>query len=82
MWQIPTKEINNLLATEIDFLRRSAGSLYVGWTKSENQGRSQSRSGLRPSQTLESWVRILLEAWMKAFSVPVLSCVGSGLATG
>jgi hypothetical protein len=35
-------------------------------------------------RTLGSWVRILLEAWMSVYiySVLMLSCVGSGLATG
>jgi hypothetical protein len=52
-------------------------------------GRSQWSRGLRnetfsPVQTLRSWVRILLEAWMsvRVSSVFVLSCVGSGLTTG
>jgi hypothetical protein len=51
--------------------------------------RSQWERGLRaemssPAQTLGSWVRIPLEAWLSArvSSVFVLSCVGSGLATG
>jgi hypothetical protein len=37
-----------------------------------------------PVRTLGSWVRIPLEAWMFVwvYSVFVLSCVGSGLATG
>jgi hypothetical protein len=37
-----------------------------------------------PAQTLGSWVRILLEAWMSLLVsyVFVLSCVGGGLATG
>jgi hypothetical protein len=50
---------------------------------------SQWPCGLRhemssPARTLGSWVRIPLEAWMFVFvySVFVLSCVGSGLATG
>jgi hypothetical protein len=36
------------------------------------------------AQTLESRVRIPLEAWMCVYVYPVfvLSCVGSGLATG
>jgi hypothetical protein len=51
--------------------------------------RSQWPRGLRhemssPAPTLGSWVRIPLRAWMFAclYSVFVLSCVGSGLATG
>jgi hypothetical protein len=51
--------------------------------------RSQRPRGLRhePSssaRTLGSWVQIPLKAWMSAciYSVFVLSCVGSGLATG
>jgi hypothetical protein len=49
--------------------------------------RSQWPRGLRhemssPAWTLGSWVRIPLEAWMFAFIQFVLSCVGSGLATG
>jgi hypothetical protein len=50
---------------------------------------SQSRRGLRyglssPDQTLGSWVRIPLEAWMLVYVyfVFVLSCVGSGLGAG
>jgi hypothetical protein len=37
-----------------------------------------------PSQTLVSWVRMPLETWMSVcvYSVSVLSCVRSGLATG
>jgi hypothetical protein len=37
-----------------------------------------------PTWILGSWVRIPLEAWMFVcvYSVSVLSCVGSGLATG
>jgi hypothetical protein len=37
-----------------------------------------------PAWTLGSWVRIPLEAWMFVcvYSVLVLTCVGSGLATG
>jgi hypothetical protein len=37
-----------------------------------------------PARTLGSWVRISLEAWMTVYvySVFVLLCVGSGLATG
>jgi hypothetical protein len=35
-----------------------------------------------PAQTLGSWIRILVEAWMFAFILFALSCVGSGLATG
>jgi hypothetical protein len=35
-----------------------------------------------PAQTLKSCIRILLEALMSAFILFVLSCVGSGLATG
>jgi hypothetical protein len=37
-----------------------------------------------PAQTLRSWVRMPLEAWMFVcvYSVFVLFCVGSGLATG
>jgi hypothetical protein len=37
-----------------------------------------------PARTLGSWVRIPLEAWMFfcVYSVFVLSCVSSGLATG
>jgi hypothetical protein len=36
-----------------------------------------------PPRTLESWLRIPLEAWMSmcVYSVFVLSCVHSGLAT-
>jgi hypothetical protein len=36
------------------------------------------------TQTLESWVRIPLEAWIceSAFFCVVLSCVGRGLASG
>jgi hypothetical protein len=51
--------------------------------------RSQWSRGLRhemssPAQTLGSWVRITLEAWMsvRVSSVFVLSCVCSSLATG
>jgi hypothetical protein len=50
--------------------------------------RSQSPRGLRhelfsPAWTLGSWVRIPLKAWMfvYVYSMFVLSCVGSGLAT-
>jgi hypothetical protein len=37
-----------------------------------------------PAQTLGSWVRIPLEAWMcmRLFYLSVVLCVGSGLATG
>jgi hypothetical protein len=59
---------------------------YMGY---EGVSRSQWPRGLRhdmsPSaQTLESWVRILLKAWMFVcvYSVFVLSCVGSDLASG
>jgi hypothetical protein len=43
--------------------------------------------GMKPSslaRTLESWVRIPLKTWMSAclYSVCVVLCVGSGLATG
>jgi hypothetical protein len=51
--------------------------------------RSQWPPGLRhklssPAQTLGSWVRIPLEAWMYVcvYSVCVVLCVGSGLSTG
>jgi hypothetical protein len=51
--------------------------------------RSQWPSGLRheissPAQTLGSWVWIPLEGWMfvYVYSVFMLFCVGSGLATG
>jgi hypothetical protein len=52
-------------------------------------GQSQRPRGLvhemtSPSQTVGSWVRVTLVAWMsvRVSSVFVLSCVGSGLATG
>jgi hypothetical protein len=37
-----------------------------------------------PAQTLGSWVRIPLEAWMpvSVYSVFVLFCIGNGVATG
>jgi hypothetical protein len=51
--------------------------------------RSQWSRGLRhelfsPARTLKSWVGIPLEVWMflYVYSVSVLSCAGSGLATG
>jgi hypothetical protein len=54
-----------------------------------NKSRSQWPRGLRhemssPAWTLGSWVRIPLESWMFVCVcfVFVLSCVGSGLATG
>jgi hypothetical protein len=50
---------------------------------------SQWQRGLRqelslPAQTLGSWVRIPLEAWIsvRVSSARVLSCVGSGLPSG
>jgi hypothetical protein len=55
----------------------------------EARCRSQWPRGLRhelssSARTLGSWVRIPLEVWMSVcvYSVFVLSCVGSGLATG
>jgi hypothetical protein len=53
-------------------------------------GRSQWPQGLRhepssPTQTLGSWVRIPLGAWMYIYAficVYVVLCVGSDLATG
>jgi hypothetical protein len=58
-------------------------------TDKEFMCRSQRRRGLRhemssPPQTLGSCVRIPLEEWMSVsvYSEFVLSCVGSGLATG
>jgi hypothetical protein len=52
-------------------------------------GRSQWQRNLKHelsslARTLGSWVRIPLKAWMSVcvYSVFVLSCVGSGLATG
>jgi hypothetical protein len=54
-----------------------------------NFGRSQWPRGLRhkpssPARTLGSWVLIPLEAWKSVcvYSVCVVPCVGSGLATG
>jgi hypothetical protein len=51
--------------------------------------RSQWPRGLRhelssPARQLGSWVRITFEAWMSVcvYSVSVVLCVGSGLATG
>jgi hypothetical protein len=35
-----------------------------------------------PTRTLGSWIRIPLKAWMFAFILFVLYCVGSGLASG
>jgi hypothetical protein len=52
-------------------------------------GRAQWPRGLRhemssPAQTFRSWVRISVEAWVsvRVSSLFVLSCVGSGRATG
>jgi hypothetical protein len=61
----------------------------VIWVANQINCRSQWPRGLRhemssPAWTLGSWVRIPLEAWMFVcvYSVFVLSCVSSGLATG
>jgi hypothetical protein len=35
-----------------------------------------------PAQTLGSWVRIPLEAWMSVRDFSVLTCIGRGFATG
>jgi hypothetical protein len=36
VWQIPTREINKILATEMDVLRRSARHSRLGKIKNEN----------------------------------------------
>jgi hypothetical protein len=58
-------------------------------THTEHWGRSQWPRGLRhelssPPQTLGSWVRIALKAWMSVciYSVCVVMCVSIGFATG
>jgi hypothetical protein len=73
----------------------SCGQVYFqtpsnSWTTSSPTIRpSQRPRGLRhkpssPARTLWSWVRIPLEAWISVcvYSVCVVLCVGSGLATG
>jgi hypothetical protein len=51
--------------------------VWAAWQRS--LGHEQSS----PARTQGSWFRIRLEAWMSVcvYSVLVLSCVGSGLAT-
>jgi hypothetical protein len=77
-------------------MRGSTGFISVGVTNfffAYGSGPSDSRSqwprGLRHelsslARTLGSWVRIPVEAWMSVcvYSVCVVLCVGSGLATG
>jgi hypothetical protein len=83
-----------LCSTDIYVISTCNSRYTVGYPK-QNRGcnsfgsRSQWPRGLRhemssPAWTLGSWVQILLEAWMFVclYSVFVLSCVGSGLATG
>ena len=36
VWQIPTREINKILSTEMDVLRRSAGKSRMERTKNES----------------------------------------------
>jgi hypothetical protein len=59
---------------------QNTGDYYIfirsQWPHSLKHGMSS------PVETLGSWVRIPLKAWMSAFILFVLYCVSSGLATG
>jgi hypothetical protein len=74
--QRPEPELNR---TELPFARFKLSSPTVRGSLV-----AETHETFSPARTLESWVRIPLEAWMFVcvYSVFVLFCIGSGLATG
>jgi hypothetical protein len=77
--EVGVKKMMTELKGTIQFI-----ALKISWAEHSDravQGMNHLRSLAR---TLGSWVRIPLEAWMSVcvYSVRVLLCVGSGLATG
>ena len=71
VWQIPTREINKILSTEIDVLRRSARKSRVERIKNEHHHHDvQEGLGLIP-------VLCILKMKMGPPSLPRSSCVSS-----